>query len=58
MDLRTTQAPLKLRFEVDAPEAAADELASLVERTERYCEVLQTLTDSPRIETRLASPGA
>src|SRR3984893_3768193 len=42
---------IRLRFEIDAPEATAEELASLLEKTERYCTVLQTLREPPRIET-------
>jgi uncharacterized OsmC-like protein len=41
---------IRLRFEIDAPGATEDELRSLVERTERYCTVLRTLTDPPPVE--------
>jgi uncharacterized OsmC-like protein len=44
---------IRLTFDVDAPEATAEQLASLHEKTERYCTVLQTLTSPPRIETEL-----
>jgi uncharacterized OsmC-like protein len=44
---------LRLRFAVDAPEATDEELASLFEKTERYCTVLQTLTAPPRIDSEL-----
>jgi uncharacterized OsmC-like protein len=44
-----------LRFEIDAPQASEEELASLIEKTERYCTVLQTLREPPAIE--LAPPG-
>jgi uncharacterized OsmC-like protein len=59
MDLRASQRPLKhqatpvgftairLRFAVDAPEATPEELASVLEKTERYCVVLQTVTSPP-----------
>jgi uncharacterized OsmC-like protein len=40
-----------VRFEIDAPTATDDELASLQAKTERYCTVLQTLTRPPEIET-------
>jgi uncharacterized OsmC-like protein len=40
---------IRLRLEIDAPEAGADELAALREKTERYCVVLQTLLEQPRI---------
>jgi uncharacterized OsmC-like protein len=44
---------IRLRFEVDAPEASDEDLASLFEKTERYCTVLQTLTTPPRISSDL-----
>lgn len=47
---------IRLRFEVDAPEATPEELASLHEKTERYCTVLQTLLSPPPIETEMAKP--
>jgi uncharacterized OsmC-like protein len=46
---------IRLRIEVDAPEATVEELAGLHERTERYCTVLQTLLDPPAIETSLVA---
>jgi uncharacterized OsmC-like protein len=44
---------IRLRFEVDAPEATDEQLESLVQKTERYCTVLQTLTTPPPIESEL-----
>jgi uncharacterized OsmC-like protein len=44
---------IRIRFEVDAPEASERQLSKLVEKTERYCTVLQTLTEAPAIETEL-----
>jgi uncharacterized OsmC-like protein len=44
---------IRLRFEVDAPEATDEELGSLFEKTERYCTVLQTLTTPPPIASEL-----
>jgi uncharacterized OsmC-like protein len=44
---------IRLRFEVDAPEASAEELEQLREKTERYCTVMQTLVRPPAIETEL-----
>ena len=46
---------IRLRFEIDAPGATAEELGSLHEKSERYCVVLQTLTGEPRIATELAA---
>jgi uncharacterized OsmC-like protein len=42
-------AALRLAFSLDAPEATPEQLASLVEKTERYCVVLQTLSRPPAI---------
>ena len=42
---------IRIRFEIDAPTATDDELASLQTKTERYCTVLQTLTSPPQLET-------
>ena len=41
---------IRLRFEIDAPEASAEDLDGLMARTERYCTVLQTLKRPPAIE--------
>jgi uncharacterized OsmC-like protein len=46
---------IRVRFEVDAPEATPEQLEALLEKTERYCTVLQTLVRPPRIETQLAA---
>ena len=54
-DARVGFEAIRLRFELDAPEAGADQLESLIEKTERYCVVLQTLTNPPPIS--LAPPG-
>jgi uncharacterized OsmC-like protein len=40
---------IRVAFEVDAPDATAEQLASVVEKTERYCVVLQTLTNPPMV---------
>ena len=45
---------IRLTFEIDAPEATPEQLASLHEKTERYCTVLQTLREPPRIDSELA----
>lgn len=46
---------IRLRLEVDAPNATAEELEGLHARTERYCTVLQTLLSPPAIETKLVA---
>jgi uncharacterized OsmC-like protein len=45
---------IRLRFEIDAPTASDEELEALHAKAERFCTVLQTLSDPPRIETELA----
>lgn len=40
---------IRLRLDVDAPAATPDQLASVLDKTERYCVVLQTLTSPPLI---------
>ena len=47
-----------LRFEVDAPDATPEQLEQLHERTERYCVVLQTLRDTPAVDTVFGPPAA
>jgi uncharacterized OsmC-like protein len=42
---------IRTRFEIDAPEATAEQLAALREKTEQYCVVLQTLTRPPPLRT-------
>ena len=47
-------ASIALRFELDAPDADAEQLATLLKLTERYCVVLQTLRGWPRVDVSLA----
>jgi uncharacterized OsmC-like protein len=47
-------AAIRLRFDVDAPSASADELAALIEKSERYCTVLQTLRQPPPVEAQVS----
>jgi uncharacterized OsmC-like protein len=44
---------IRVKFEVDAPDATDEQLQSLFEKTERYCTVLQTLTVPPPIQSDL-----
>jgi uncharacterized OsmC-like protein len=44
---------IRLRFEIDAPEAEPEQLDSLIEKAERYCTVLQTLQAPPPLTTEL-----
>ncbi|HEV2786998.1 MAG TPA: OsmC family protein [Solirubrobacteraceae bacterium] len=47
-------ASIDLRFELDAPEAGEEQLATLLKLTERYCVVLQTLRSSPPTTATIA----
>ena len=38
---------IRTRFQIDAPEATAEQLAALREKTEQYCVVMQTLIQPP-----------
>jgi uncharacterized OsmC-like protein len=42
---------VRLAFAVDAPGATAEQLEGLQRRTERYCVVMQTLTNPPPVTT-------
>jgi uncharacterized OsmC-like protein len=43
---------IRVRFEIDAPEATPEQLQALYQKTEQYCVVMQTLTQPPVIETQ------
>ena len=45
---------IALRFELDAPNADDEQIATLVKLTERYCVVLQTLRASPPLTVEVA----
>lgn len=40
---------IRLRFSIDAPEATAEQIESLMAKTRQYCVVLQTLQSPPKI---------
>jgi uncharacterized OsmC-like protein len=48
-------ASIALRFELDAPGASEEQLATLTKLTERYCVVLQTLRSSPALSVSTTS---
>jgi uncharacterized OsmC-like protein len=48
-------ASIDLRFELDAPTASEEQLATLLKLTERYCVVLQTLRNAPATTAQLAA---
>ena len=47
-------ASIDLRFDLDAPEATEEQLATLLTLTERYCVVLQTLRNAPPTTATIA----
>ena len=46
---------IHVQFKLDAPQATAEQLRALQEKTEQYCVVLQTMLRPPRISTRWTS---
>lgn len=46
---------IALRFELDAPAASEQELATLLKLTERYCVVLQTVRCAPPVAATLSA---
>lgn len=42
---------IRVRFDIDAPQAAPEQLQALREKTEQYCVVMQTLLHPPKITT-------
>jgi uncharacterized OsmC-like protein len=47
---------IRVQFQLDAPEATAEQLRSLQEKTEQYCVVLQTMLHPPKIATLWSAP--
>ena len=41
---------IRVRFEIEAPEATAEQLQALREKTEQYCVVMQTLLKPPTLQ--------
>jgi uncharacterized OsmC-like protein len=48
---------IRLKFDVRAPHASADQISALREKTEQYCVVMQTLMRPPKLQTEWASQG-
>jgi uncharacterized OsmC-like protein len=46
---------IHLRFDIVAPQATAEQLRGLHEKTEQYCVVMQTLTQPPAMQTEWVS---
>jgi uncharacterized OsmC-like protein len=42
---------IKLHFDIAAPEASAEQLCGLQEKTEQYCVVMQTLMQPPKLQS-------
>ena len=42
---------IRLRFDIDAPQATPEQLRGLQEKTEQYCVVMQTLAQPPRLQS-------
>ena len=48
---------IRIRFDIDAPQATEEQLKALIDKSEQYCVVLQTLTSSPRLHTTWGPEG-
>lgn len=46
---------IRIRFDIDAPQATAEQLRALQEKTEQYCVVMQTLVKPPRIQSEFVT---
>ena len=42
---------IRVQFNLDAPQATAEQIRALQEKTEQYCVVLQTMLHPPKIDT-------
>jgi uncharacterized OsmC-like protein len=56
-DARVGFESIRLLFNVVAPDATQVQVDSLIEKTKRYCVVLQTLQTPPTIEARVVGAG-
>ena len=48
---------IRINFDVDAPQASAEQLKALQEKTEQYCVVLQTMVHPPKIQAQWKAPS-
>ena len=46
---------IRLNFDIDAPDASQEQIHALIEKTEQYCVVLQTLTSPPAVNSTWVS---
>ncbi len=44
-------AAIRVKFDIDAPQATSEQLKALHEKTEQYCVVFQTLVHPPKIKS-------
>lgn len=42
---------IRIRFDIDAPQASEEQLRALREKTEQYCVVMQTLVQPPNLQS-------
>jgi uncharacterized OsmC-like protein len=49
-DVRVGFESIQMRYEIVAPQATAEQLRGLREKTEQYCVVMQTLMQPPKVE--------
>ena len=48
---------IRLVLKIEAPEATADQIDALHEKTEQYCVIAQTLAKPPNLETEWVREG-
>jgi uncharacterized OsmC-like protein len=48
---------IRLRLQIQAPEATAEQIETLYEKTEQYCVIAQTLAKPPTLETDWVREG-
>jgi len=46
---------IRVQFDIDAPQATAEQMKALREKTEQYCVVMRTLLHPPKINTEWPS---
>jgi len=47
---------IRIQFDIEAPQATAEQLKALQEKTEQYCVVMQTMMHPPKIESHWNAP--
>ncbi len=53
-DVQVGFEEIRVSFDIDAPQATAEQVRALREKTEQYCVVMQTLLHPPTIEVKWA----